>query len=286
MPKYRKMLVAFDGSPSAENALRQAFMLARDEKIWITVATVVPAYDGDMDLTGVSDIHKLLRRPGEEILSRAVALAEQEGVLIRPVLEEGIPHERLLELAASDSSSSLILMGRRGLSRVEKALMGSTTARVIGHSVNDVLVIPEGSGIGWQRILVATDGSRHSLLAAEKAIGIAGSYNGSLLVLGVVDFPAEFYGEAPDVVERMVLETQGFVSSIREKAAAAGIETAGMVLEGEAHAAITETARKQRIQAIVLGSHGRTGIKRLLMGSVAEKVIGYADCPILVAKAA
>lgn len=280
------MLVAFDGSPSAENALRQAFVLARDEKIWITVATVVPSYDGDMDLTGVSDVHVLLRRPGEEILSRAVALAEKEGVLIRPVLEEGIPHERLLELAAPDNASSLILMGRRGLSRVEKSLMGSTTARVIGHTANDVLVIPEGSRIGWQRILIATDGSRHSMLAAEKAIDLAASYKGSLLVLGVVDFPAEFYGEAPDVVERMVRETHGFVSAIREKAAAAGIEATGRVMEGEAHAAITETARTEQIHAIVLGSHGRTGIKRLLMGSVAEKVIGYADCPILVAKTA
>lgn len=285
MPKYRKMLVAFDGSPSAENALIQAFKLARDEKIWITVATVVPSYDGDMDLTGVSDIHKLLRRPGEKILSRAAGFAEKEGVLIKTVIEEGIPHERLLEIAVSENSSSLILMGRRGLSRIEKSLVGSTTARVIGHSINDVLVIPEGSEIGWQRILVATDGSRHSIQAAEKAIDIARSYKGSLLVLGVVDFPAEFYGEAPDVVEHMVREMQGFVSAVREKAEAAGVEASGRVMEGDAHAAITETARKERIQAIVLGSHGRTGIKRLLMGSVAEKVIGYAHCPTLVAKA-
>ncbi|MBI5204211.1 MAG: universal stress protein, partial [Nitrospirae bacterium] len=57
MGRYKKILVAFDGSESGRNALLQAFRLANDEECWITVATVVPAYDGDIDLTGVTDIH-------------------------------------------------------------------------------------------------------------------------------------------------------------------------------------------------------------------------------------
>ena len=66
MGRYKKILVAFDGSESSRNALLQAFRLANDEECWITVATVVPAYDGDLDLTGVTDIHAALRRTGRK----------------------------------------------------------------------------------------------------------------------------------------------------------------------------------------------------------------------------
>jgi nucleotide-binding universal stress UspA family protein len=55
------------------------------------------------------------------------------------------------------------------------------------------------------------------------------------------------------------------------------------VREGEAYRVITELAGKEKFGVIVMGSHGRTGLKRLLMGSVTEKVIGYAPCPVLIA---
>lgn len=90
--------MAFDGSQSSENALLESFKLASDEKSWITVATVVPEYSGDLDLTGVANVQKTLLRQGEALLSRAASTAQREGALIKTVLEEGDVYERLVNL--------------------------------------------------------------------------------------------------------------------------------------------------------------------------------------------
>ena len=80
MGKYRKILVSLDGSESGRNALVQSFALARDEKCWLTAATVVPGIDGDLELVGLGDVRAALRKPGEAILAQARALAEAERV--------------------------------------------------------------------------------------------------------------------------------------------------------------------------------------------------------------
>lgn len=282
MFRYRKILVALDGSPSSDNALRQAFRLAEHEKGWITAVTVIPSYDGDLDITGIDDIHARLRRPGETILARASAIARVEGYLITTVLEEGVTHQRILELAETHECCGVIVMGRRGRSRIDRSLVGSTTARVIGHSSKDVLVVPDRASPGWDRILVAVDGSNQSRKAADKAIGLAASYGSELKIVSAVDIPAEFYGEAPDVVDRMVEQTKSLVADLKTRAGDAGIVPTTAVHVGEAHSVITATADKEKFNLIVIGSIGRTGIRRLLMGRVAEKVIGYAPCPVLV----
>ncbi|MDA8432144.1 MAG: universal stress protein [Nitrospiraceae bacterium] len=283
MGKYRKILVAFDGSDSGTNALLQGFKLAVEEKSWITVAAVVPSYDGDLDLIAVGDVYKALRRPGEEILARASALAKKEGALIKTVLEEGDIYSRLVDLAEAENCA-VIVMGRRGTSPAGQLLIGSSTARVIGHSQRDVLVVPEGTAIGWKKILIATDGSRYSGLAAEKAIDFAASYGGSIWAVSVVDVPTEFYAEAPEAVDSLIRNAKSFVASVREHADKKNISVSTHIGEGDAHAVITKVSRDENIDIIVMGSHGRTGLKRLLMGSVTEKVIGHAPCPVLVVK--
>jgi nucleotide-binding universal stress UspA family protein len=283
MGKYKKILVAYDGSSSGTNALLQSFRLATEEKSWITVATVVPIYDGDIDLTAVGDIHKALRRPGEEILARANALAKKEGALIKTILEEGEIYDRLVDLAEAENCG-VIIMGRRGMSSAGRSHIGSVTARVIGHSQRDVLVVPEGTGIGWKKILIATDGSRYSDLAAERAIDFAKSYGGSLAAVSVVDVPSEFYAEAPEAVDNLIKSAKGFAAAVKEKAEIHSIPVSTFVGEGEAFGVITKVAGKENIDVIIMGSHGRTGLKRLLMGSVTEKVIGHAACPVLVIK--
>jgi nucleotide-binding universal stress UspA family protein len=100
----------------------------------------------------------------------------------------------------------------------------------------------------------------------------------------VVDVPAEFYAEAPQAVEEMVRKAKEYVAGVKKQAEAEGVKTETFVGETEAHEAITNLAKEQHADMIVIGSHGRTGLRRLLMGSVAEKVIGYAPCPVLVVK--
>jgi nucleotide-binding universal stress UspA family protein len=281
MGKYKKILVAVDGSESSRNALTQAFRFAVDEKCWITVTSVVPPYEGEIEILGIKDIRAALRKPCDEALGEAQRLAETDRVLIKTVCEEGDVHERIVDLADAENCD-LIVMGRSG--RRRSPFIGSVTARVIGHTQREVLVVPDGTAVGWKTIVLATDGSRYSAAATERAIAFAKSYGGELRVISAVDVPSEFHAEAPQAVEDLVRKAQGFTADVKKSAAAAGVPAEAFVAEAEADRAINSLAREQKADIIVLGSHGRTGLRRLLMGSVAEKVIGHATCPVLVVK--
>ena len=283
MGKYRKILVAVDSSESSKNALHQAFKLANEEKCWITVTSVVPPYEGEIEILGVKDIKAALRKPCDDALSEVEKIAKTERMLVKTVCEEGEVYERIVDLADAENCD-VIVMGRRGLRRVERTLIGSVTARVIGHTQRDVLVVPNGTTMGWKTIVLATDGSKYSAAAAERAIAFAKSYGGELKVLSVVDVPTEFYAEAPQAVEDLVKKAKGFVADVKKQAEAAGVPAETFVMEAEAYQAVNNLAQEQKANMIVLGSHGRTGLRRLLMGSVTEAVIGHASCPVLVVK--
>jgi len=283
MGKYRKILVAVDSSESSRNALHQAFKLANEEKCWITVTSVVPPYEGEIEILGVKDIKAALRKPCDDALAEVEKIAKTERMLVKTVCEEGEVYERIVDLADAENCD-VIVMGRRGFGRVERALVGSVTARVIGHTQRDVLVVPNGTSVGWKTIVLATDGSKYSAAAAERAIAFAKSYGGELKVLSVVDVPSEFYAEAPKAVEDLVQKAKGFVADVKKQAEAAGVAAETFVAEAEAYQAVNNLAQQQKANMIVLGSHGRTGLRRLLMGSVTEAVIGHASCPVLVVK--
>lgn len=283
MGRYRKILAAIDGSETSLHALEESFKLARDEGSWITVVSVVPPYTGDLDLVAVGNIMASLRKPCDEAIKKAQELADKHRVMIKSVCEEGEPYERIIDLAQSENCE-LIVMGRRGKRRLERVLIGSVTARVIGYSPIDVLVVPRDTLVGWQRILLATDGSKYSEAATKRAIDFARSYGGEIKVASIVDVPAEFYAESPKTVEELITKAKGYVETVRRDAENAGVRAETFVREGEAYRVITDMAGQLEANIIVMGSHGRTGLRRLLMGSVTEKVIGLSHCPVLVVK--
>jgi len=283
MGRYRKVLVAIDGSLSSVHALRQSFKFAEAEKCWMTVVSVIPPYLGDLDTTSVGNVMASMRKPCEDALAEAARLADEAKIMARTVCEEGEVHERIVDLSDAENYD-LIVMGRRGHHKLERALVGSVTARVIGYSNKDVLVVPHDASFGWQKILLATDGSKYSEAAAQRAIDFAVSYGGELIILSVVDVPAEFYGESPEAWDRLVAKAQTYVDKAKQMAEASGVKAQAVVKVAETWQTIIDLAAEKKADTIIMGSHGRTGLKRLLMGSVTEKVIGNAACPVLVVK--
>jgi len=94
------------------------------------------------------------------------------------------------------------------------------------------------------------------------------------------------YGKCPGFhVEDLIKKAKEFVSAVRQQASGSDIETTTFVGEGEAYEVITNFAKTENADVIIMGSHGRTGFSKIIMGSVTEKVIGYAPCPVLVVKA-
>ena len=160
MSRYNKILVPMDGSETSKNALKQSFKLAFDEKMWITVVAIDPPYLGDIDLVGISNIKEVLRGRGEEILEEARKIAAEENASIKTRHEEGEPFAKIVEIA-EEENCDLIVMGRRGLTGIERTLMGSVTAKVIGHFTGRTPVVPHDTVLGWKDILLAYDGSRY-----------------------------------------------------------------------------------------------------------------------------
>ncbi len=174
--------------------------------------------------------------------------------------------------------------GQEGSRQIEKALIGCVTERVIGHTIKDVLVVPNGATLGLNGILLAVDGSRCSDAAIAKAIDLAKSYGSSLGIVSVADVTDGFKIEAPQIVEKLTRAAKGVVQEVSDKAKTSGIDARTYVKAGEAYNIITGLAAEQGAELIVMGSHGRKGLSRLLMGSVTEKVIGYSCTPVLVGK--
>ncbi|MBI5663549.1 MAG: universal stress protein [Nitrospirae bacterium] len=284
MGRYRKILVGVDGSDSSRNAFSQACKIVRDDKSWITAITVIPLYQDQIEVLSIKEkVARKLHEEGEKIISGIEELARQEDIFIRTRVEEGVPFQGIIDFA-EDGGYDLIVVGRHGVTRFEKALIGSVAARIIGHSSIDVLVVPGNSSVGWNSIVLATDGSRYSVAAADKAMDLAKSYNGNIKAVCSVDVTDEFLAQAPEMVERMVREANGFTQAVKEKADALNINIETFVREGETFRVITDLAKQGNADVIVMGSHGRTGIRKILMGSVTEKVIGYAPCPVLIVR--
>lgn len=281
MGDYRKILVAFDGSPSAVNAVKQACRLAKAEQSWLKVLAVLPVYDGDLEFVAVGDLRGSMEGAGRKLVEQAKALAEGTGVAVLADVAQGEPYERIVRVV-EEENCDLIVMGRRGLTHLERDLIGGVTARVIGHTGRDVLVVPEQAQLDWSRLLLATDGSKYSEAAVKRALGLAGRHQGQLTAVAVAYTNDEFYALAPSVVQGLVEQAEGLLVKVREQGTTAGVTVDTVVRQGEPFEAICALAEEMPATMIIMGSHGRKGLTRLLMGSVTEHVVGLAHCPVLI----
>ena len=134
----------------------------------------------------------------------------------------------------------------------------------------------------YDRILLPTDGSDASDRAVEQAVGLARETGAELHVLFVVeDIPY-----APEMMDDTVEEElQGIgeeaIAAIEARADEAGVDVVSAIRKGAPHSAIFEYADGEGVDAIVMGTHGRSGLDRYLLGSVTERVVRTADVPVL-----
>jgi len=146
--------------------------------------------------------------------------------------------------------------------------------------VQDDMACPLTRG---ERILVAVDGSIYSEYAVDQAISMGSICNSEIFIVSVVDLYPDQMAVAPALMEKMSKEVQELLESTKEKVEKANIKCETIVhMGGQAHEFIIKEAKEKDIDLIVIGTHGRTGLKGLLIGSVAQKVIGFAPCPVMV----
>jgi nucleotide-binding universal stress UspA family protein len=151
--------------------------------------------------------------------------------------------------------------------------MGQVAAKVIGHAPCKVLVVPRAARIECRNILVATDGSEHSTAAASEAIGIAKRCGSNIIAVSAMHSEEESEGAKANV------------NKVIEMAQKEGIPVEALTPIGRSYDVIVETAGGRGVDLIVMGTYGKTGLKKLFMGSSTEKVIGHTSCAVLVVRA-
>ncbi|MFY9780046.1 MAG: universal stress protein [Candidatus Baltobacteraceae bacterium] len=143
----------------------------------------------------------------------------------------------------------------------------------------------------FERIVVPVDGSEPSERAVALAIRLASDLQAALTFCHVVDreaivaqYIAVPYGDAGPSLELAHQEGERFLEMAAGKASQAGVEARTKLLEGPAVEEIVRFSRAERFDLIVMGSHGRRGLARIFMGSVAEGVLRTAPLPVLVVR--
>jgi nucleotide-binding universal stress UspA family protein len=201
-------------------------------------------------------------------------------------IEQGSAHATIVTLA-EDIAPRLLVVGASRKSPVEHALLGSTAEQILRHAPCSVLVArPGGDG----PIVVATDFSDAALPAERAAALQARLWNKELVLLHALDV----YQPITATFEPGVIIDETTLSSLRqsaEKLSRATLERIGMpgriaVVVGDPGRTIVKQAEDAGAFMIVVATHGRTGLARIALGSVAERVARMAPCPVLVERTA
>lgn len=139
----------------------------------------------------------------------------------------------------------------------------------------------------FDRILLPTDGSDEVRPAVEMALDLARTHDATLHVLFIVDQPSSVSGTGEgfsgldNLLESLEEEGRQVTEEIAEQADDRGVETVLAVRRGNPHDDILSYAEEHAVGLIVIGTHGRTGVKRALLGSVAESVVRHSEIPVL-----
>jgi len=268
--KLDRVLVATDGSDYSAGAIRTGVALAKARGarlIGLSIALYNPEYS-----TLVPNLGEEAEKRAQEALQSFVAEAGPDAQT--QTLEASDPYLGILA-GAREQQADLIVIGRRGKRGLARMMVGDATARVVGGAGCAVLVAPRAARLWEKQLLLATDGSPCSEAAAGAAGHLAKASKLPVAVVSVVT------ASQNDARRR---EAQEAVAATVARLAAMGVTAEGRVLEGRPDEAIVKAAEEAGADLIVMGSHGRTGLKKVLLGSVVERVIGQTPCPVLVVK--
>lgn len=266
----RRLLVATDGTDASAAAVRTGVALARAHAarlIGLSIALDNPEYS-----TLVPNLQEAAETSAREALKSFI---EEAGPGVETVTRDATDPVQGIVAAAAELNADLIVMGRQNKGALGRLLVGHTTAGVIGAGSTPVLVVPRAGRLWEKRVLLATDGSSYSQ-AATDAAGRVAAQNG--LPVSVVSVVTSSHNDARRK------EAEHAVSVALDHLRSLGLQAEGQVAEGRPDEAIVQAAEATGADLIVVGSRGRTGLTKVLMGSVAERVVGHASCPVLVVK--
>jgi nucleotide-binding universal stress UspA family protein len=299
---YRNILVAIDFSPYSEAALNQALWVARHSGARIVLAHALPDLMAVVHSASTTAKLDLLRGEGEEFqreiesrtearLRKLAAGFDTSGLDIRYETYLGKPYFEI-PYAVEREKIDLVIAGTRGHGRVAQFLLGSTAKRLIRKCPCSVWVVKTEHVGPPKSVLAATDFSDVSRRAVLEGLAIA-QQSGAIFhlvhVIESLELPDEVIERFPDVKavrERMADEAhrslQEFVESLNVDASLIKMHQPTAVPWDE----IRRLVKELSIDLVSIGTVGRSGVPRLLLGNTAEKILDHCDSSILTTKAA
>ncbi|MEF8814561.1 MAG: universal stress protein [Halovenus sp.] len=291
-PTIESILVPTDGSEGARIGARRGIDLAATVDADLHVLSVV---NTDRISASLSALNAGDRREQEQRLEEeAQQAAESVAGLARTHLsgrittavERGVPFRTINEYVDS-YDIDLIVMGTQGLTGVERILLGSVAEKTLRTASVPVVTVAPSADVGevgnetYEDVLLPTDNSEGAEVAIEWGITLAGVYDATIHTIYSVE-TSRFRGPegVGEIYEALEQTGRNALETVRERARAADVSVAGSIASGPAAHAILSYGEEQDVDLIVMGTHGRSGASRYLIGSVTETVVRNATVPV------
>ena len=315
MIDLKKILCPVDLSELSMLALGYAQAVATRYGASLTIVHIMenPYSDVPGDDTGAfsfGDIVNLYREEREEHILDVLRKKGASTAKFDIIFREGVPYRQIIEIAREVRADMILLSA--WTRKTHEILAGGTTERVVRLAPCPVLSVrtdddPEQreklgrmddlmdtDSAATRTILLPTDFSEHSTLAANYAISLAREYEADMIVLHVLERVAEFtpvmggelsgYEAVSVYYDELCKTAHRCVEDICKRAEEHGVKAHRRVIPGNPRYEISAVARSEPIDLIVIGTHGRRGFSRFIHGSVAEAVVHHAPCSVLSVK--
>ncbi len=282
MAKFiRNILWPTDFSDEAQEALvyTQAFARAFNAKIIAlhVVPDISPAlYDAALVVQG--ELAKRVAYVKEETQKKFDSLKKAKNLKFKALIKEGNAAKKIIE-TAEEENADLIILGRRGLSAIEKLFIGSVANQVLRNSSVPILLTKKKSGVPrFKKILIPTDFSGQEEVERDFAWKLAEEFDSELTLLHVLELhDYEFTPRALDEMFDAVMERL----KKREKKEKEDIPVSEDVYRAiNAAVGIVDYAETHKVDMIVISTCVQSKLERFFLGSTTEKVIAYSHIPV------
>jgi nucleotide-binding universal stress UspA family protein len=240
---------------------------------------LVRAFDPEVALLYVFERPESECVPPEEVSSacRALRTAHVNASL---ELRDGKPAEEILRLARA-RNVDLIAMSTQGRGGLVRFIAGSVAEEVLRHTdIPMLLTRPDVPVKPWKRIAVALDGSDRAEEILPDVVRLARTLRATVEVIEV-EFPS-IAGVAGEVaIPLPTVDPMPYLKGVVARLQSQGVEASAVALEGSASGELLKQVRSSGAALLCMTTHGRSGLSRLLLGSVAEEIVRKAPCPVL-----
>ena len=282
-------LLAVDGSDNSYEAVRTLKYLTRADQLILLHTLNVPRPAYPMMMPEVADelykaLERSMREEGERLLDRVQSLLPPHAGPSTKRLELGSPSEVIVTMAEHDKID-LIVMGARGLGPIKERLLGSVSHRILTLAPCAKLIV-NGPVKAMKQVLLPVQGP-DDLEAAVRFLQLKPFHEpvdlSLLTVLPTVQPPWAVGAIAAEQLEENALQSaRDFIEGAADRLQTLGYQARGRAMLGTPSDMILNEASTVRADMILMGSRGRKGIARFVLGSASHAVLHQAPCPVLI----